>query len=380
MKNKVEYLIVGGGINGLFVGYHLASRGIHDIMVIEKKYPASGATGRCAGGSRAQWGTIENITLVKNSLSIWKKLTDEIGFNIWFRQGGYLLLGHNEKHEQLLRKAVELQRKVGWKTKLIGVDEVKKIAPWINPYDVRIAAYNPKDGIIFPYAPAWGLWMYLRNLDIEVVKGMEAKKIIVKNKKAVGVTTNRGDIYAEKIILAAGTHNRELLATVGAKWPTDRQKHEIIVTLPYEFFHNPLVISFKHSFYMTQAMRGELVLGVGKIEGDPSNLFPSSNYLYEVARSMVDLMPGLRKVKIMRHWAGYYDVAPDGKPIASEVKEAENLYVVGAGSGHGFMAAPYLTKLFVDYLMRGKKEFPLNKLSLYRFQREKLEPEPFVIG
>ncbi len=381
MKSRYEYVIIGAGVSGLFTAYHLAQRGIHDIIVIEKNYPAAGGTGRCAGGARAQWATEENITLVKNSIPIWKRLTDEIGFNIWFRQGGYLIMAHNEKQAELLVKGVKIQRRLGWKTKIIeDPEEVKRIAPWVNPYDMTLATFNPKDSVIFPFAPAWGLWRFLREQNITLLKGEGVTGLKAEGNRVVKVVTEKRTIEADVVISAAGTHNREILETVGGEWPTKREKHQIIVTLPYKFFFNPLIISFKHSFYMTQTMRGELVLGIGKIEGDHETFLPTAEFLYEVARALVDLMPSLRKVKIMRHWAGHYDVSPDGKPIADRVGNFENLYVIGAGSGHGFMVSPYLTKLFADYIIRGRKEFPLNKLGFDRFKSKKLEPEPFVVG
>src|SRR6478672_10610527 len=155
-KERCEIAIIGGGVMGLSIAYQLAKRGLTEVVVLERGYLAQGASGRNGGGVRMQWSTELNVRLMRESIDLCKHFAQEIGVNVWFRQGGYLFLARRKDEREKMERNVALQNKFGVPTRMLTPNEALEVVPELNISNVVCATYNPKDGVLFPWPFLWG--------------------------------------------------------------------------------------------------------------------------------------------------------------------------------------------------------------------------------
>jgi sarcosine oxidase subunit beta len=379
MTRTADIVIVGGGVNGMACAYNLARRGMKDIVVLEKGYPGCGATGRCGGGIRQQWGLEENIVLARESVKIFENLSAELGFNIFFRQGGYLMLLHDERERSLVDKTIPLQNSLGVPTRLLDLREIASLVPGINLEGLHGAAFCPTDGTAYPYAVLWGYAEAARRRGAKVYVHTDVTEVS-RHDGTYRVKANGTTFETPRLLVTAGAHTREVAAVLGVDVPTRPVKHEIAVTEPLKSFLDPMVISVKHGFYFSQSLRGEVVGGIGLDGEAPSHSSKSSaTFLFKYARAIRDVFPPLGNARIIRQWAGSYDMSPDHRPIVGAVDGLDGYYHACGFSGHGFMLSPIVSKLLTELILDGKTSIPIDNLSLERFQGE-LTHDPYVVG
>jgi sarcosine oxidase subunit beta len=381
MIRSAEVLIIGAGVNGVACAYNLAKNGVKNIVVLEKGYLGIGATGRCGAGIRQQWGMEENIILARESVRIFERLSEELRFNIFFRQGGYLMLIFTEHEEALIRKTIPLQNRLGVPTRFLTPAEITDLAPGINLEGVIGAAYCPTDGTAYPYAVLWGYAEAARRRRVEILVKTEALKITQLAGGRFEVATSRDTFHTPCIINVAGARTKDVAAMLGIAIPTEPHRHEIAVTEAVKAFLEPMVISIAKGFYFSQALRGEIVGGVGDEHEAPTYSTASSpDFLFRYAAALRDTFPSLGHVRIIRQWAGDYDMSPDARPILGGVDGVEGYYHACGFSGHGFMLSPMVAKLLTELVTTGETSIPIESLSLKRFAKGNLLKDPYVVG
>ena len=381
MTVKRDVVIIGGGVNGLATAYNLARRGAKNIVVLEKGYIGSGDTGRCGAGIRQQWGLEENIVLARESLRIYERLSGELGFNIFFRQGGYLVLILDEQERDVVSRTIPLQNKLGVPTRLLSVPEIVDLVPGINTSGLLGAAFCPTDGMAYPYAVLWGYAEAARRLGAEIKVHTPVTGVKRLSDGTYEVATGK-DIYnAPVIVNVAGARSKDIGAMIGIEIPTKPVRHEIAVTESLKPFLGPMIISPKKGFYFSQSLRGEIVGGVGD-PGEPSsyNTRSSPDFLFRYASALRETLPSLGKARIIRQWAGQYDMSPDHRPILGAVDGHKGYYHACGFSGHGFMLSPVVAKLLAELITTGKTSIPIDALNLARFEKEDLTKDPYVVG
>lgn len=378
VRDRAGAVIVGGGAVGLGIAYRLVEMGMKGVVVIEKGYLGSGATGRCAGGIRQQWGAEENIVLARESVRLWERLSEELGFNVWFRQGGYLLLAFTEEELASFERNVKLQNSLGVPSRVVGPEEVRRIAPAVEA-EVLGGAYCPTDGIAHHDPVVWGYARAARRLGVEVEPFTEVRAIEVAGGRVKGVKTTRGEIESPVVVNAAGAEARDVARMAGVELPNTPYRREILVTEPLKPFLDPLVISFHHNTYFAQTMRGEVVAGTGDAEPPAYRMDSSLEFLERTAKALVTLAPRLSGVKVLRQWAGLYDVTPDGKPILGVTDGLEGFIQANGFCGHGFMLSPIVAKLVAELVVDGRTSIPIDSLNLRRFKGE-VKGEGMAVG
>jgi sarcosine oxidase subunit beta len=381
VTRRAEAIVIGGGVNGLGCAYNLAKRGVKDIVVLEKGYIGSGSTGRCGAGVRQQWGLEENVILARESVKIFKGLSGELGFNVMFRQGGYLVLIYDEHEHEIISSTIPLQNRLGVPTRLVTPSEIAGLVPGINTRSVLAGAYCPTDGVCYPYAVLWGYAEAARRLGVDIRVHTRVTALSRSDDGAYEVETDRGDFNAPVIVNIAGAWSKNIAAMIGIEIPTTPVRHEIAVTESLKPFLEPMVISTKKDFYFSQSLRGEVVGGVGDPD-EPSSYSTSSSpdFLFRYASALRDVFPALGRVRIIRQWAGLYDMSPDAKPILGTVEGYKGYYHACGFSGHGFMISPMVAKLLTELITTGKTSMPLDTLDLTRFSRGLLTQDPYVVG
>src|ERR1700679_2968730 len=151
MRERAEIVIVGAGIMGLAIAYHLARLGVTDIVVVDQSYLFGGASGRNGGGVRAQWSSEANIRLMQESVQMCRDFAFEMKINVWFRQGGYLFLARTEEKRRALEGSVKLQNENGLPPRILTPAEARAIVPELDTDGVGDATDNPEEGVVFPW-------------------------------------------------------------------------------------------------------------------------------------------------------------------------------------------------------------------------------------
>lgn len=369
LPERAEIAIIGGGVMGLSIAYHLAKRGLSDVVVIERGYLAEGASGRNGGGVRQQWSTELNIRLMQESVELCRRFAVDLGVNVWFRQGGYLFLARSAREVARLEKNIALQNRCGVATRMLAPRDAQEIVPEIDLTGIVGAAFNPTDGILFPWPFLWG---YARQAAARGVRIFTQTPVGGLEPIAGGgyvVQTPRGAVRARRVINATGAWSPQLGKLIGVDVPTWPIRHEICSSEPLKPFLRPMVSELASGLYCSQSMRGEIVGGVS-LPGHGSTYAMGSTlqFLSTYAHRLVRLMPILADIKVLRQWAGPYDQSPDGNPILGAPPEHPDFFLACGFVGHGFMMAPIVGKLYAEWLTGAAPHEIFSRYTLSRFR------------
>jgi sarcosine oxidase subunit beta len=369
MKTSADCVIIGGGVIGTAVAYYVAREGLTNTVLLESSHLASGGSGRCGGGIRQQWSTEPNIRLAMESVRLFQSLGDELGADIEFLQGGYLVLAYTDDEVVQFRKNVALQRSVGVDVAILSPeDAAREVVPELNAEGVKLATYCAADASANPFLTTQAYADAARRLGVEIELFTPARRILTKAGRVTGVETARGTVSAPIVVNAAGSHSVPLARTAGVELPITPLRREILVTEPLERFFDPMVISFSFGIYFRQAKHGSVIGGFGDPD-EPAgmNQVSSLEFLTTMCRKLTFLMPALRSVKVVRQWAGLYDVTPDAQPILGPVDEVEGFHQASGFSGHGFMIAPMTARLVAQAVLGQKPDLDIEHLNARRF-------------
>jgi sarcosine oxidase subunit beta len=377
---RADVVIVGGGVFGLALAYELARRGVRDVLVLERGYLNAGASGRNGGGVRAQWSTPTMIRLARRSLAICDRFAVEMGVNVWFRRGGYLFLAPSAEQVARIERNAALHAREGLRTRVIGPAEALRIVPELDGSRFRAASWNPDDGVVFPWPFLWGYAARAAALGARVRTFTTVTGFEISGGRVAAVRTDRGRVACETVVVAAGAWSKEVAALAGVTLPNRPTRHEILVTEPLKPWLGPLVSLLGAGLYLSQSLRGEVVGGMGD-PAEPEGIVQGSTlrFLARFARAATALVPRLAGVKVLRQWAGCYDVTPDNNPILGPAG-FPNFHQLSGFVGHGFMMAPAVAERYADWLAgRGKDEI-FERFTVDRFARGPPPGEDFVIG
>lgn len=382
---EADYVIVGGGIMGLATAWNLARLAPRKsplrIVVLERSYLCGGASGRNGGGVRAQWASETNIRLMKRSIAICAEFATRMRINVWFRRGGYLFLARTEERARQLAESAALQREHRLPTRIVDPVEARRIVPELDVSRILCASWNPDDGVVFPWPFVWGYARAATRLGVGVYTHTAVDDLLVESGRIAGVRTRLGTVRAPRVLLCAGAWSPEIARAVGVELPSRPHRHEICSTEPLKPFLQPLVGDLQNGLYFSQSMRGEIVGGISNDRvPDGIDQRSSARFLGLYARALSEAMPLLSSIKILRQWAGCYDVTPDGNPLCGEVDEMPGLFLMSGFMGHGFMMAPIMGELFARHLLFGEEKELFDRWNLRRFREGRLLSESMILG
>jgi sarcosine oxidase subunit beta len=368
LPGQAEVVIVGGGVVGLAIAYNLARRGLEDVVVVERGYLAEGASGRNGGGVRQQWSTELNIRLMQESVELCRRFAVDLGVNVWFRQGGYLFLARTPQEVARLDKNIAIQNRCGVPTRMLEPGKARDIVPELDLTGIIAAAYNPTDGILFPWPFLWGYARQAAAHGVRIFTQTPVGGLEPQNGGGYLVHTPRGTVRARRLVNATGAWSPRLAQMIGVHVPTYPIRHEICSSEPLKPFLRPMVSELTSGLYCSQSMRGEIVGGV-TVPGHGSTYGMGSTleFLATYARRLVRLMPILGEIKVLRQWAGPYDQSPDGNPILGAAPGHPDFFLACGFVGHGFMMAPIVGKLYGDWLTGGEPHEIFARYTLARF-------------
>ena len=377
-----DIVIIGGGVMGASAAYHLARRGMKNIVLLEKEeFFGTGATGRCAGGVRYQFSTETNVKLSLESLPMLERFKEEVGQDVNYRQCGYLLIATVEKDAAAFQRNVELQNRLGVQTQLLSGDEVRARLPLMKFEDALAGTFHQKDGMVDPNSAVAGYIRAAQRLGVKALTRAEVTGIRVRGGQVEAVETAQDTIQTRLVLNAAGPWAGSIGEMAGVRIPIVPLRRQMFTTnalteIPEDF---PFVIDFTQSLYFHREGDG-LLIGMSNQKEMPGfdqtvdEEFELVNFEAAIAR-----MPLLEHARRASHWAGLYEVTPDAHPIfgGSPVKG----FTICAGfSGHGFMHGPIAGKLMSEYILDGAfSTVDVSMLDLARFREERLIKEYNVV-
>ncbi len=381
IPERAKVVIIGGGIMGLALAHNLGVRKETDVVVLEKGYLCAGASGRNGGGVRMQWGTPTNIELAKRSIELMKSFAREMGINIWLRQGGYLFLAKSRETAERLESNAALHHQHGVHTQVLTPDAAREVVPQLTMKGIRLCAFHRDDGVIFPWPFLWGYAQSCARRGIRVETFTQVTGFEISDGRIRRVRTDRGDIRCDTVVLAAGAWSAELAKMASVELPNQPRRHEILSTEPLKPFLGPLVTVLDTGLYFSQSMRGEIVGGMGDPRERPGLKMGSTlRFLSRFANALLEQMPILGRVKVLRQWAGCYDVTPDNSPILGRTPRLPNLLQMSGFVGHGFMMAPAVAERMGEWMVHEHEDDLFTRFNLSRFAEGRLIQEQMIIG
>lgn len=376
---KADVVIIGGGIVGVATSYYLAKAGVKNIVLLEKNTVCSGSTGRCGAGIRAQWGLELNCRMALASLDIFEQLEDELGMSVGLNQGGYLLVAYQESEMEQFKKNIELQRRLGVDTKMIGLDEAREICPALDGEDALGFTYHSRDGHADPFLTTFAYQEAAKRCGVNIFKNTEVTGLRVEGGVIKAVETNKGAIDCGQAVNCAGPWAQDIALMAGIKLPNWAERHEILITEPVAAgICPPMLMSFSGNYYIQQRPHGSIIAGESPAHEPKLGYTQTEHSLNSLAKTMTKMLPCTKGIRVVRQWAGYYDMTPDAAPILGET-DVKNFYHATGFSGHGFMLAPVAGQIMTS-LLNGETPFiDPTVMDYHRFERGELIVEPNVV-
>ncbi len=379
MVETADIVIIGAGIVGCSIAYHLAAQGAPKVVVVDRDLICSGATGKSGGGIRQQFATELNVQLSLESFRMFHRMRDELGIDPEFRQIGYLFLAATPKELDLFRRQAEFQQRYRIPVQILLSDDIRKIIPYVRLDDIIGGAYCPTDGYAAPYEVTMGYASAARRLGVKIHEQRTVTGILRDADRVAGVKTSRGAIQARIVVNAAGPQGGLVGAMAGVTVPVMPFRRQIFTTGPLPEFHEepPLTIDYHRNWYFRGEMSGCLFSG----PRDDESTFNTNvdwEHLAESVATAVARVPILERAEIKRGWAGSYDISPDNNAILGTVSGLAGFYVATGHSGHGFMHGPATGKLMAELILTGKTSIDISPFGLDRFRTGKTVHEPMT--
>ncbi len=381
-KSSYDAVIIGGGLHGLAAAYFLArDHGVTDVAVIEKRYMGFGGSGRNTAIVRANQRTQENVPLYREALELWPVLTKELDYNLMFYNCGNLNLMHSEAAMNAARMNVATAQFLGVESYLIDPKQCRDMVPALNiseeiTYPIFGAMYHPPGGILRHDAIVWGLAKGSTNKGVHIHQNTEVTGIGVANGKIVSVETTRGKIHTPRVLLAAGGYSAAIsYAMLGIKLPISVLTIQAMVTQPLKPILNHVVSSGMYHAYANQTLKGEIATGAHMDPWPNYTTQTTAYYIKHQAEAITQLLPCLKGVKFMRHWAGLADMTPDMAPIMDGNVGFEGFYMDCGWGYFGFKSCAATGKYMAQFMATGNCPDMLKPFALSRFQEHRLMGE-----
>jgi sarcosine oxidase subunit beta len=373
LKKSYDVVIIGAGGHGLATAYYLAARhGITNIAVLDKGWLAGGNTARNTTIVRSNYLTPEGVAFYKESVELFRTLSEELDINIMYSERGHFTLAHTDAALRTARWRAEVNKHMGVDSELIGPDEIARLCPTMNMsddvrYPILGALYHPPGAIARHDAVAWGYAKEAMRRGVAVHTKTEVTGLIVENGRVKGVRTNRGDIAAGKVVQAVAGASSHVAAMAGLKLPIRTIPLQACVSEPVKPILDQIVVSGSLHVYISQSARGEMVMGGAT---DPYGLYSTRSTLdfkEGLMAHMLELFPFMADLRILRQWAGMADMTPDFSPMMG-LTPVENYYLDSGWGTWGFKATPVCGFRMAECVATGRQPDLLKPFALSRFE------------
>jgi sarcosine oxidase subunit beta len=356
-QNTADVVIIGAGIAGASIAWHLAELGIRDVILLERdSVQGKGSTGKSMGGVRAQFATPVNIRMSMYSIPFYGTFEERVGSYCGYKAHGYLFCATSEQHMQYLSTNLQRQQALGLEQAgLVGRREIEQMVPLWRTDDVVGGSFCPTDGFVDPHSVMSGFTDAALSRGVRLVRGAEAIGV------AQGmVKTTAGDFSAPRTVIASGAWSRSVAALAGAALPVTPLRRMLVPTEPFDGIPErcPMTIDMSTGFHFRPEGRGLLMAWNDPEETPGFKTAVDPSFVEKILTRAVDRVPAFETLEVnpKRAWAGLYEVSPDHHAILGQSAEHDWLYYATGFSGHGVMHAPATGKILADLLTSGSTD------------------------
>ncbi|MDW8253326.1 MAG: FAD-binding oxidoreductase [Chloroflexota bacterium] len=368
MARSAEVVVVGGGVVGASVAWHLAERGLRGVVVVDQGAFGGGTTAKGAGGVRSQFGDPAEVAFSRYSLDFYRRFAEQVGGDCGFTSCGFLVLLRDEAAVARYREMAAQGRAAGVDWRILRPEEVAALVPEINLDGVRAGSFTPHDGVASPPLAAQQM------LQSAVARGVEARPNTAvtgfrfAGERLEAVETSRGPIAARWAVIAAGPWTAQVGQLAGLTLPVAPMRRHLFTTAPTPLLRNaPMTIDHASGWYF-RVEADHLLVSAGEMTPAPEFDVALRPEVAERARAgLKQLLPRLGEIPFTAARAGLREMTPDEKALIGRAPDREGLLVAAGFSGHGFMHAPAAGRAIADVILQGATSFDLTPFDPGRF-------------
>jgi sarcosine oxidase subunit beta len=381
LPRRASAVIIGGGVMGVSIAFHLAEAGVRDVVLVERDALGAGSTSKAAGGVRAQFSDRLNIELGMRSLEAFRRFRDRPGQEIDLHQVGYLFLLESPEHVAAFQQSVELQNTMGVPSRMLSPEEALQLSPLIDASGLSGAAFSPTDGHCTPESVVLGYATAARRLGVRILTGCRATGIVTRGGEITAVVTEAGRIETDTVICATGAWSREVGSWVGVDLPVTPVRRQILTTEPIPDLppNLPMTLHFGTSFYFHTEGSG-LLIGMSDPDEPPGfDTRPDDAWLPRLTAAIERCAPRLLEVGLTSGWAGLYEMTPDHNALIGEARSVSRFIYATGFSGHGFLMGPAIGEVVRDLVLGVTPYVDISPLDAGRFSGAGARPELHII-
>ena len=389
MTETADVVIIGSGIVGSSVAYHLAQQGCTNVLVLEREaHQGKGSTGKSMGGVRAQFSTPVNIQMSKYSIDFFANFDEVVGHPADYRAHGYLFCATNEKHIAYLKANMQRQQALGvTNVEWITAEDIQKIVPQLRVDDILGGTFCPTDGFVDPHSVMMGFMLNAREKGVRLwldttVTGISLEAGVAR--QISGVQTSRGLVSTRIVINAAGAWAAQVATMAGAELPVEPLRRQLVPTEPFDQLPQrfPMVIDMSTGFHFRREGKGILLAWNDPNETPGFKTEFDTTFVEKILTHAASRVPVLAEAGVnpRRAWAGLYEMTPDHHAIIGPASNVAGLYFVNGFSGHGVMHSPASGRITADLVLAGQSHLiDAHQLSVNRFKDGLLLEETAVL-
>ncbi len=371
--DSADVIIIGGGIVGSSIAYHLTEAGCRNVLVIEREtHQGKGSTGKSMGGVRAQFATPINIRMSLYSIAFFAAYDEAMGHPSGYRPQGYLFVATTPAHMEYLRQNYRHQVETGLKSvRLLDAQDVSHIAPELRSDDILGGSFCATDGFVDPHSVMTGFMMKAVERGARLMRDTDVTGIGTDGRGVTGVETSRGFVSGRTVVNAAGAWAGNVARLAGVDLPVEPLRRMLVPTEPFDkvSHQSPMVVDMTTGFHYRPEGRGLLLAWNDPEETPGFKLNFDRGFIEKILTRGVDRLPCLEEAEVnpKRAWAGLYEMTPDHHPVMGPVKEVPGLFLANGFSGHGVMHSPATGRILADLILQGHCD--LVDTSLLGFDR-----------
>jgi sarcosine oxidase subunit beta len=384
MSETTDIVIVGGGVMGASIAYHLAMQGDGRVTLLERQGLATGTTGRSGAIVRQHYSNDFTIRMAKESLGVFQHFDDLIGGDCGFTTTGMIVMVGEDGAESL-RANVRMQQEQGVNTQLVNASDIGDAAEGYSSEGAALACYEPDTGVADPMATTYCFARSARDHSATIREGVTVTHILAQQGKVTGVRTVDGDIRAPIVVLAANVWSRRLAQAVGITLPVTPTRHPMLsLRRPDDFGGrrrmHAVALDLTRNIYLRPDLGGVTLVGStdNVLEASDPDHYTQGLSEAEIAhfrRMAAGSIPALARAVPRGGWAGIYDDTPDYHPILDHFPAIEGLYCAVGFSGHGFKLSPIIGQWMAQLILTGNKPADMQHFAFDRFMRgQEIQP------
>jgi sarcosine oxidase subunit beta len=390
---KYDFIVIGGGVIGTSVAFHLAQLGAKSVLLVERETIGSGTTSQSSGILRTHYSVRENVEMAKRSWNAFNNFAEYVGddeASSGLVKCGYLISAADGAKLEPLRASLKQQETQGVRLEYLTQAQAKEMLPIADLSDAALIGFEPDAGFADAYMVAASFAKAARRMGVTVSEGTTVNKLIMQGSKVVGVSTSAGDFSADMVVSTQNIWTPEIGQWIKTQMPVVPERHAVLALecaeAPYTFdmpvfkdLSSPGML-YCRSYGGRQMLVSEGVVGEKLANANPEQGDIPLDYVAELGEQVAERFPAYASAGLASSWTGVYDVTPDWNPVLGRIQSVEGLIVGFGFSGHGFKLSPTVGRVLAQEALSMPTDIPLEPYSFHRFETGSLLVGKYGLG